>query len=283
MVDISDVTDALAGLCGAAVYPDGESQPSVTAAVVKIYAGWPNEAALAIDLAAGASHVSVFNMPKMDKDMTLLDDGWMELPGPTPSYGLNVLGNTLTVTGGPPSAPQVHNFALAFGGPAPILYSPPDGRTAVQVATDLLALLTAAGISATRSGADITVSPLFRIGFARVGTIGSAVTEVSRAEKGFMVSIWAPSPEARSALGKAIKPALDAVPFLGFTNDYSARIKPAGAGGDRDDAARPGVYRRDLIYSVEVPTTLTVAAPEIVAFTTDLKTPDGAEIVTVTD
>lgn len=283
MVDISDVVDALAGVCGAAVYPDGEGQPSVTGSPVKIYAGWPNEAALNADLAAGAAHVSVFNMPKMDKDKTTLEDGWMELAGPSPTYGLTVLSNTLTVTGGPPTPFQTHNFAVALGGPSPFLYSPPAGKTAAQVAADLAALFQAASVAATVNGADITIPPLFRIAFARVGTIGAAVSEVSRAEKAFMVSIWAPSPEARTALGKAIKPALDSVPFLGFANDYSARIKPAGAGGDRDDAARPGVYRRDLIYAVEVPTTVSVAAPQIVAFQTDLQTPSGAEIATTLD
>lgn len=284
MPDISDVTQAMASLCAQACYPAGEGQPSVTGQPITILPGWPNELALDGALKAGAAYVSVFNMPKMDADKTQLDDGWMERPGPSPSYSLTILGQTITVGGAAPDPFITQNFAIALGGsPRPVLYSPPSGRTAAQVAADLANLMTAAGAQVSVSGADIIVSPLFRIAFARIGTIGSAITEVSRAEKSWMVSIWAPSNDDRATIGKAIKPALDQIPFLTFANDYSARIKPAGAGGDRDDAARPGVYRRDLIYAVQVPTTVTIAAPQIVAFETDLQTPDGETIAETLD
>lgn len=277
MVDISEVTAALAGVIGTVVYPDGEAAASLTTRPVKIYPGWPNEAALNVDLLAGVSHVSVFNQPRMDHDKTTLDDGWLEAPGPSASYHLTVLGNTVTVSGVAPAPHYTHNFALALGGPDPLLYSPPEGRSAAEVAADLRALAVAAGVAATVNGADISIPQPYRISFARVGTIGAAVSEVSRSEKGWQIVVWAPSPEDRATLGKAIKPALDSVPFLSFSGDFSARIKPAGA-TDSDDPARAGAYRRDLFYTVEVPTTVKVDAPQIVAFQTALATPDGEVI-----
>jgi hypothetical protein len=279
VVDISDVTQALAEVITTIVYPNGDAQPSLTGRPVKVYPGWPAEAEIDKDLKAGISHVSIFNMPKMDRDKTNIDDGEMEIAGPAKTYALTLLGQTITVSGAAPNPHHVHNIALGLDSPYPVLHGPAPGDSALQVAADLGAKIAATGVGVTVNGVDITIAAPHRISFARVGVIGSAVHEVSRTEKGWQLTIWAPSPEDRATLGKAIKPALDSVPFLRFANDFSARIKPTGA-TDSDGSARAGAYCRDLIYTVEVPTTLTVAAPEIVAFQTALQTPSGVTIAT---
>ena len=80
MADVTDAANGLVQAIQAIVYPKGIAQASVTGVDVLIYQGWPLEAVLKADLAAGKVHVSVFPSPN-DKVTSVYqgDEDWQEV------------------------------------------------------------------------------------------------------------------------------------------------------------------------------------------------------------
>lgn len=63
MADISEVIDALGGYIGDVVYPNGENQPSIVNAQIKVVQGWPVESELTQILRSGGVMISIFPRP----------------------------------------------------------------------------------------------------------------------------------------------------------------------------------------------------------------------------
>jgi hypothetical protein len=86
------------------------------------------------------------------------------------------------------------------------------------------------------------------------GTTGQNITEVRRQERLFQLVIWAPSPQARTAIVNVIDPLLaDTIRFT-LPDQSSARLIYKGS-PISDIVEKANIYRRDLLYTVEYATT----------------------------
>jgi hypothetical protein len=79
-----------------------------------------------------------------------------------------------------------------------------------------------------------------------------------------LVSIWAPSPEKRTAIAKLFDAPLANDKFLALPDNTQARIIYAGT-RQVDARERVGLYRRDIAYRIDYSTTITETATEIIA------------------
>lgn len=273
MADLSDVENALGTLIGVTLYPAGaagEAASPVAGVPVRIEAGWPSPQSLDIAKRAGKAHVSIF--PRQgEKKTTRQQPDWQEVSRNAATYALAVSGQTITVTGAAPSPFVAQNVAVLING-APVLYQPTAGRTANQVATSLAALIPGASAAA----GVVTCPPTARIGAARVGVLGQAVRIVRNEAKPFQIVIWAPTPDARVAIARAIDPVLSDTPRLLLADGTIGNLSYTSS-TDLDIDQRQGLFRRDLFYTVEFATTRVGTFETIVSSELDLSpTVDGS-------
>lgn len=79
MVDITEAADALVFAIAGAVYPNGTAAPSIIAAPVIIYQGWPEPQSLQADLKLAKAHISVFPRPGGKVTHVMMGDSdWTE-------------------------------------------------------------------------------------------------------------------------------------------------------------------------------------------------------------
>jgi hypothetical protein len=280
MADVSDVVTALGGFVGSTLYPttpSGEAASPVAGSPVRIEAGWPLPQALDDAMAAGKTHVSIYPRPT-ERNTTRFPNTREEIPAPAATYTLTRSGQVLTVGGAAPNPYVAQNLA-AFVNGKPYVYGATANQTPAQVAAGLRALIAADLAGTSIAGAAITLPATARIGALRVGTTGAVNREVRRQERQFQITVWAPSDAARTAVAKAIDLALAAITFLDLGDGTRGRILYVGSAYN-DFAQKQAIYRRDLIYSVEFPTTITEAAAQMVATQTDVETFAGDPIIT---
>ena len=101
MADQSDVETTIATLLTSILYPQGIDAPSILGVLTKIYRGWPTQAALNADLAAGHVTVTIFPDPSQHRITTRYID---------PPVALAPIAPTLTAS--------VSRFTAAFSGSA---------------------------------------------------------------------------------------------------------------------------------------------------------------------
>ena len=138
-------------------------------------------------------------------------------------------------------------------------------RTAQGDTPALVAATLAAAIHPTRivltSGASLTIPSASTL-IARTAADATSAQELRRQQQEFRITAWCPTPDLRDAACEAIDVACAATPFLVLTNGSAARLRFASTAtfDTRQDAA---LYRRDLLYTVEFPTTQTVTEPSM--------------------
>jgi hypothetical protein len=278
---------------------DAKKAPSISGTPIVIYAGWPQEDALAKDLAAGRTHVTVF--PKAEErnttryperehvttppapTLTLKVSGpallpgqkFFDAPGVTWDAGGNYdvgLNRAFTVTiGGAVSSPQ--NVALRINNRFYAYAVQPDDTLATIAAA--LGAAVAAGISGTTVNGDvITIGSTGRLQAARVGGFGTVAREVRRQERVVAITVWANAPGLRDQIAAAIDVALAQMRFLTMPDGFGARLIYKNS-MVVDALQKATLYRRDLNYTVEYATTVSqsraaVIAPEI-AFNENLQ------------
>lgn len=284
MADLSDIQTAICDLIAAVIYPDGEDGQRQPTIPVAIYAGWPDPATLESDLTHDIVgrpkrlHISVFNLPMERVPRSYPSDREQITRPPPNTYGLAVLGNTITVTGGPGDTYQVQNLAVGIAGHAhPFIHPAAENEAPETIAAALAGQIAVVIPGTVALGADIVVPPVYRVQFARVGGEGSFSREVGRTEKGFQITIWADTAENRDSLGRQVEPYLnDAYRLALGGGEYALMTRRSGTNSDR--AERQGAYRRDLIYTVEWASVLTERATELVAMEVELKDPTNVVI-----
>lgn len=288
MADLSDVTDALVAVVTGAVYPNGAPYTAGNggpAIDTTIYTGWPDPATLDEDLGikpelvGGAKllHVSVFNLPQ-ERDTTRWPATYAETLPDANTYFAVVSGQTVTISGAPPNPQRPQNIAVAIS-VHPYVFTANAGETAFQVAAALLALIQVDIPGASRVGGVITIPPPYRLAYARVGGVGSALRYIGQQEKGFQITIWADSDANRTMLARLVDPALADRSRLVLADGSIAHVTRR-SGTNSDKSERQGAYRRDLVYSVEYATTAEVVAPVVVAIPEELDDVNGATIAT---
>lgn len=273
MADLTDVENALVTLISGTVYPNGTAQPSVAAAPVKVYAGWPASASLDADLVAGTANITVFPRPE-ERNTTRFPKDWIPGTLETKTFTLTQTGQTISFGGAQPSPYYQHNFAAFIDG-IPYTVQAGSNDTPQTLATALQALIVAAVAGTTVTGATITLPNTARIGALRVGTQAKATREVRRQEKRFQISIWAPTPAIRTALASALDAALADVPRLSLSDGSGARLLYRSS-AEVDALQKAKLYRRDFFYTVEYGTTQSMIAPEAIVFTSDFYNQDSS-------
>lgn len=260
MADQADVENALAALVANAIYPDGTGAASAVvgpagAVTCRVYRGLPNGPTLEADLAAGAMHATVFAADTSVKNTTRFPRVWQEV-APVPA--------SLSVTGGNRSA--TFSGTCAAGQLAGIAVNGTIYPYAVQVrdtpptvASNLAAILRAAGWLVDYAGTTVTV-PAATLFTARVVAGGNSLQEIKRQVQAFRVSLWCGDPATRDAAAYVVDRGLAVPNFIALADGSSGHASFSG-GSTTDSGAQAALYRRDLIYAVEYPTTLAALTP----------------------
>ena len=256
MADLADVETTLATLIAGWMYPSGTGGASAIAADVKVYAGWPVAAKLDADLRLGnVVHISVFGT-ESEKNTSRYLEEWGELSRPAKTLGATVGATSITLTGS--IATHQHISALVNG--KAYAYALQAGDTLATVATALAALINA-NTAATASGAVITIPGAHAI-TVRIGVDGTIGRVVRRQEKQFLIDIWSPTPDLRTAAARIIDPKLSGLDFITLPDNTAGRIKYVHS-RNIDEGQKQLVYRRNITYSVDYATVDTDSATEV--------------------
>jgi hypothetical protein len=253
LADISDVENALVTAITAAVYPLGTSSPSAIGANARIYRGWPDGRALDADLAAGVVNVTVFPQAGMTRNTTRFPLDYVDVSLPPPTITVATSGQTVTF-GGTAGAGNLVGIRAAGVGYA-YAAAPTDGPSAVAAAMALLVPgSSASGSTLTTAGSWDTLG--------RVVAIGTQLQETRRQVQGFMVTCWCPTTTLRDTTAGLVDAALAPIEFLTLADGTGGRLIYHNTRID-DAPTKDALWRRDLIYSVEYPTTLLSVAAEM--------------------
>lgn len=253
MADQSDVENALVTLVATALYPNGPGSPSLPGPDCRIYRGWPNSAALDTDLAAGVINVTIFPQGEPGRNTTRYSQQWQGCPI-QPTLTASVSGVSVTI-GGTANPGQLVGIMVNNGS---YVYLTQPGDTPDLVAANLATsvrtdwIVNLAGATFAIPGAASVV--------ARVVAEASAMQEVRRQEQSFRITCWCPTPSTRDASASAIDLLLVSFQFIILADGSQGRIQYRGT-LVFDQSQDALLYRRDLLYDVEYPTTITVLQP----------------------
>lgn len=243
MADLDDILGTLVTLITGVIYPSGIDHSSVTGGAVKIYEGWPIPSILESDLAAGSSHISVFPQ-QVERNTTRRPVAFEEAFIPAATLTAVVASNTVTI-GGTISLPQA---VMVIANDIAYSYQLRSGDTLASIAASLALLIP----HAVADSATITISGLYRLN-AMIIVNGIACKETRRQERVIQVTVWAPTPTARTTIVKAVDPYLGALERFTLNDYTSARLTYRGS-PITDNLQKATIYRRDLLYTVEYPT-----------------------------
>ncbi|MBB1630310.1 hypothetical protein [Cupriavidus sp. UME77] len=281
MADLSDASRALVALIAQTAYPAGTGQPSISGQAIKVYAGWPNPAQLADDMAAGKVHVSVF--PRAVKPVDNAISKWRTITPPAHTVTLAVAGQAVTL-GGAMSTPQ---NLVVFVEAVPYVYSAQPGDTLASAATALATLIAADYPGTTSSGQVITIAgtlvttndgvnvvladgtPVYIQGpvppvFCRVGGAAIRLREVRRQDQEFLITVWANCYDARDPLAGAIDSALAGINRITLPDGSFGTLRSRALSNSWDDRGqKERIYRRDLACWIEYSTTVQAQQYEV--------------------
>lgn len=257
MADLSQVSAALVALVAGRLYPGGTGAPSIVAAPVIVYAGWPRPGSLEADLPAGKVHVSVWATDSVRSDIR--PPVWREQSIQPATMAGIASGQSVAIAG---TATPGHSVALLVDG-RPYVVPTPAGSTPATVAAALAALI-AADQPASAAGAVLTI-PQARSIKARTVSTGTAARTVLRETRTYQVTAWAGDSRLRDAVGAGVHVALAATARLALPDSTIGTVSVLSSRND-DDLTRQAIYRRDTMVSVvsdviEGQTQYTVAIP----------------------
>jgi hypothetical protein len=254
MADQSDVEKALTAIVANALYPSGTGSPSVTGQTCRIYRGSPTAPALAGDLAAGVLHVTVVAKGAI-RNVTRYPRVWQTVAPVPGSLAVQVAAPSASFSG----TCAVGQLAGVAVDGALFPYAVQANDTPATVASNLAALLRTAGWIVDYSGATIAV-PAATHFTARVVNGAGSLQEIKRQTQEFSITLWCPDPASRDAASPAVDEALAAATFIPLADGSSARMIFAGS-DVVDEAEDATLYKRELRYSAEYPTTLAQMTP----------------------
>lgn len=279
MADVSDVQTTLVGLIAGALYPNGTGQPSAVGANCRVGSGWPSKPQLDADLDAGIVNVSVYPT-SIEHKTTRYMQGWQEINRFAPTVTLAGAGQTITV-GGTISAPfRAQNVAVLMGGHA-FAYAVQASDTLTTVASALAALIAAVYPGTTSSGAVITLPAGSPQRTLRTGGTSTVAKEVKRQSRVVRIVVWSPTPALRDAVASLLDAFLAQINFLTLPDGFGGRLLYHHS--DLVDLQeKANLYRRDLCYMVEFPTTVTQQATDVVVTQTNQIEPTTGAVIKTT-
>lgn len=271
MADQSDVETAVAALVAGFLYPNGTAAESAVGFGCRVYRGWPQRVALDADLAAGLAHLSVVAGASGQRTTTRYPDEWRMTRHRTPTLVATAAVGNVMFSG---DAAVGQLAGVEVGGVA-YVHRTVAGDTPTSVVAKLAAMLPGAG--AVGAVLDLPgVLPLARVVADQTGS-----RETRRQLQAFRVVCWTATPGSRDVLASFVDGALSAVDFIGLTDGSAGRLRFVSSGLS-DRARDAGVYRRDLLYSVDYATTLTTVLPSLLFHGTTLRAGGGVVRETVT-
>jgi hypothetical protein len=253
------------------IYPDGAliaPQLFSVVTLVDIRRGWPLPTTLDIALASGRDVlVRVYPEPGMTRNTSRFTLQYRDLPTVAPSLFVSVTGATVTFTG---SGDASHIAGVMVGSPphgVSFAYRLLLGDGPTEVAIGLQRLI--GGSTSAIAGVLTLLTNLPVI--ARVVNDQQSFLEVRRQDQGFRVSIWSANNAARDAVAALIDSALayltdvngNPTMNLVIPSDNSAAWLRYRSTYNMDGAEKAGLYRRDLCYLIEYPTTIVETFPEV--------------------
>jgi hypothetical protein len=255
MADQADVENALTALVANAMYPDGTAAPSALGVACKVYRGAPAAPVLDADLAAGNLQVTILAQDSAMQNTTRYPRRWVAVAPVAPSLQVVVTGSAAVFSG----TCAVGQLAGVMFNETSFAYAVQASDTPATVASNLAALARAAGWIVNYAGTSIAV-PAAILFTARVVSGAGALQEIKRQVQKFGITLWCPDPATRDAAALLIDPALAVVGFLPLADGSAARLLYVGT-TTQDNAEDAVLYRRDVIYSAEYPTTLSQIIP----------------------
>ena len=257
MADLSDVEQALALLATQALYPSGISLAPAVAALCKVHRGWPLPRELDADMkASNIIVVSVFAQRNASRNTSRYPREWqLAQTQPAATMTAAVAGAAVTI-GGTPSDGQV--VALIVNDATAYAYRPLSTDTAADVAAGLAAMISGASVV----GAVVTVPGSNQRVTARVEADAVTVRELRRQEHSFTITVWAPTPALRDAAASVVDFNFAGTDRVTLPDGFSARMRYVSTGED-DSPQRGILFRRDLRFLVEYPTTETATTPRL--------------------
>jgi hypothetical protein len=281
MADETDVESTLVGILAAALYPNGTAQACAAGVKTFIFRGWPTPQQQEAAKTGGFVNVSVASRNGVERNVSRYPILAQTLVPAAHTLTAAVLNNTITI-GGTVSTPQ--NVLVLVGQQFQTSYAVQAGDTLSSIAAAVAAMINAAFPGTSASGTKITV-PTGRQLIARIAGQGKIITETKRQEKSFQVTVWAPpctdktkdADAWRNAVVNVIDPALSALIRIVLSDNTFGHIYYERS-ISLDAAQAEGLYRRDLFYWVEYPTTITANAYEIGSMQSQITpaaTPDG--------
>lgn len=278
MADLSDITEYLAGVAAAAVYPNGTLQPSVAAMDVRIYEGWPQAEKLDRDVKGEnddgsartngqAAHVSVYPMPGTGNAVFQIQDKTYVITPVTLGMAVSVVGNVISVTG----QPNAGEFLTLVCDNAVVLSR--GGASTSALLAALAADAVAAGYAATSDATSLTV-PVVHDLVVRQGGKALMGKVLNRQTQLVMISVWAPNRIARSQLASAIDILVKKSIRITLPDTSQAIVK-YNRTNQSDEMQTDVVYRRDLIFDVEYATVETFAAYTVTSVNTTIASLNG--------
>ncbi len=264
MADQADVETALAAIVANALYPNGTAAASAIGNVCRIYRGFPTAPALDADLAAGVLNVSIVADTAPLKNVTRYPRRWVSVAPVTQILAVDVNGQTATFSG----ACAVGQLAGVMVDDVLFSYAVQGSDTPATVASNLAAALRNAGWLVNYAGTMIGVPGAERF-TARVVRGAGALQEIKRQVQLFKITLWCPDPGSRDAAAPVVDQALAGLTFIPLADGSYARLLFAGSTA-QDNAADATLYRRDLTYSAEYPTTLAQITPAMLFGSTNV-------------
>jgi hypothetical protein len=271
MADQADVEVALAALAANALYPNGTAAASATGAVYRVYRGYPASPVLDADLAAGVVHVSVAPAGGEVRNVTRYPRVWRVVAPVLQRLNVAVNGASATFSGNC----AVGQLAGVMVDDEAFPYAVQVNDSPATVASNLAAQIRTAGWIVDYAGSTLGVPAADKFTARTVAGAG-ALQEVRRQVQEFRISMWCPDPATRDAAAPVIDLALASTRFIPLADGSYCRALFSGV-TTSDGGADADLYRRDLVYAVEYPTTLSQLTPAMLFGTVTAST-DGVTI-----
>jgi hypothetical protein len=255
MADISDIEQALADEITGLLYPLGPMQASIIGVTCRIYRGWPNSATLNSDLAAGVANVTVVSDNEAGAVTTRYLREW-QYNSAVPGVTAEVAGQTISIGGDP----RVGDVVGALVDGRAYAYRVTTGVSQDLVAANLCTAIQTNRI-ATAHGPRINLPGAAAI-LVRAVCDNNAYYEGRRQEKDVRAICWCSTPVVRDSLSSAIDLSVAQTPFLRLADTTLARVRYRNT-TTSDQSQNALLYRRDLIYTIEYPTVISVSLPSM--------------------
>lgn len=264
MAFASDIENALARIAAetlvAGDYRFGDIVASTVGCSVRIYRGWPVANVLDADMAAlrptsqnpgqPIVHVSIYTRSGTAQTSRYLDV-WRKGPVQTPTLTVAIDGQGIVLSG----VPNPHSVVGCTLHGRNYSYRPTATDTLESVASSLANLIP----DATAIGYRIQLQAVP----SYVGSLMDQMMyrELCRQTEGFLVTVWAPTPDTRDVVASVLDEAFADIRCLALPD--GSGTSPVGSSGvvQSDLTGKSRIWRADLMLSINYATTITEWQP----------------------